>query len=332
MRKTAVAVLLTAVLAACGPRVMEPGPLAAVPAPAVLTEEVFLTPDGYRLPVRHWAAQGQPEAVVLALHGFNDYSRAFEATGRYLSNLGVEVWAYDQRGFGAAPGRGLWPGTEALTGDVTAMAQALKQRRPDVPLYLLGESMGGAVVIAAMTSAAPPPVDGVILSAPAVWGQQSMPPLYRATLALASWTMPWLELSGRGLGLMPSDNIEMLRALSRDPLVIRETRVDTIKGLVDLMDVAYEKVDEVPGPVLYLYGERDEIVPPEPTAAAVAALPDRGDRVRVVTYDDGWHMLLRDLQAETVHADIAAWMDHPTLPLPSGEELPPGEILVARQE
>ncbi len=50
--------------------------------------------------------------------------------------------------------------------------------------------------------------------------------------------MPGLTLTGRGLGIKPSDNIAMLRALSRDPLVIKETRVDTIYGLVNLMDAA----------------------------------------------------------------------------------------------
>lgn len=332
MRRAAAVLLAVLMLAACAPKVLAPGPFAADPAPPVLAREVFLSPDGHALPVRHWAAAGEPEAVVLAVHGFNDYSNSFAATGSHLSILGIDVWAYDQRGFGNAPGRGLWPGIATLTADVAAVARALKSRYPDTPLYLLGESMGGAVLIAAATSADPPPYDGIILSAPAVWARETMPPLYRATLWLASRTVPWLTLSGRGLGIMPSDNIEMLRALSRDPAIIRETRVDTIEGLVDLMDLALEKVDEVPGPILYLYGEKDEIVPPEPTGTAVASLPDRGGRVRVVYYQDGWHMLLRDLQAETVYADIAAWMADPHLPLPSGEELPPGETVVARQD
>lgn len=329
LRRLAVAALVLT-LAACTPRLLDPGPLAARPAPPVLTAAAFLTPDGYALPLRRWEPAGAPHAVVLAVHGFNDHSRSFEGLGRALANLGIAVWAYDQRGFGQAPGRGLWPGTETLAADVTAAARALRARYPGLPLTLLGESMGGAVIIAAATSADPPPADRIVLSAPAVWARETMPVLYRVTLAVASHTVPWLTLSGRGLGFMPSDNIEMLRELARDPHVIRETRVDTIKGLVDLMDLAYDKVDEVPGPILYLYGEKDEIVPPEPTAAAVAALPDRGGRVRVVWYDDGWHMLLRDLQAETVYADVAAWIDDPALPLPSGEELKPDEAMGAR--
>ena len=50
-------------------------------------------------------------AVILALHGFNDYSNAFEGPGEVWAGHGIATYAYDQRGFGAAPERGLWPGT-----------------------------------------------------------------------------------------------------------------------------------------------------------------------------------------------------------------------------
>src|SRR3546814_15118199 len=81
---------------------------------------------------------------------FNDYSNAFADSGPALAAQGLEVYASDQRGFGEAPHRGLWPGVEALPGDLTTAAGLLRQRHPDLPLYLLGESMGGAVVLAAL--------------------------------------------------------------------------------------------------------------------------------------------------------------------------------------
>src|SRR3546814_3279572 len=62
---------------------------------------------------------------------FNDYSNAFADSGPALAAQGLEVYAYDQRGFGEAPHRGLWPGVEALTGDLTTAAGLLRQRHPD---------------------------------------------------------------------------------------------------------------------------------------------------------------------------------------------------------
>jgi alpha-beta hydrolase superfamily lysophospholipase len=317
-------------LAACAPKTVPPGPEADAPRPPALSADGFRTADGYTLPVRHWLPEDEPEAVVLAIHGFNDYSHGFDLPGRYLSAQGLAVWTFDQRGFGRAPGFGLWPGQQAMVADISGMARALKARYPDRPLYLLGVSMGGAAVIAAATSDDPPPYDGVILSAPAVWARDTMPFYQQAALAIASHTVPWLKLSGEGLGYQASDNLDILRDAGRDPLFIKETRIDSTKGLVDLMDTAMEQVSKVPGPVLYLYGEKDEIVPPNATDTALATLPDRGERVRVVLYDDGWHMLLRDLQRERVFEDITAWIADRNAPLPSGEEVG-ADVTVAQE-
>src|SRR5215831_6525254 len=233
--------ILTTVLAACagqgtghlaapagiGNAVPPDGP----PRAAQLAEKALIADDGATLPLRTWLPEGKPKAVILALHGFNDYSNAFAAPAEEWAKHGIATYAYDQRGFGAAAERGMWAGRAALAADVATAAGVLRRRYPGVPLYILGESMGGAVAVVAMTGESDTPlpdVDGVILTAPAVWGRATMDLLPRLALWGAVRLMPGLTLTGRGLEKKPSDNIAMLRALARDPLVIKETRVDTI--------------------------------------------------------------------------------------------------------
>jgi acylglycerol lipase len=133
--------------------------------------------------------------------------------------------------------------------------------------------------------------------------------------------MPQLTLTGRGLKIKPSDNIEMLLALSRDPLVIKATRVDTIYGLVDLMDAALASARLLDAPILMMYGGKDEIVPKEPIRRFVASLPaECRRRARLAWYEDGYHMLLRDLEGPLVSADVASWVQRPGAPLPSGAD------------
>src|SRR5207302_1302111 len=117
------------------------------------------------------------------------------------------------------------------------------------------------------------------------------------------------------------DNIEMLRRFSRDPLVIKATRVDAIYGLVDLMDAALASAPKLDLPLLYLYGEHDEIVPEAPTRRMIATLPaaTAGSR-RVAWYANGYHMLMRDLDAAVVVGDIASWIAERGAPLPSGAD------------
>src|SRR3546814_18386269 len=102
----------------------------------------------------------------------------------------------------------------------------------------------------------------------------------------------------------------MLRALGRDALFIKETRIDAIHGVVNLMDAALEAGPEIGVPTLLLYGERDQVVPAEPTFQFWRSLPAAAAAARrLAYYTEGWHLLLRDLQAEVVIADAAASYD-----------------------
>jgi acylglycerol lipase len=323
LRSAALAALL--LLAACAPAALRPAGPDAPSLPAAATPhfagDVFVTSDGERLPLRRWLPAGRPRAVILALHGFNDYSHAFAGPAAAWAERGIATYAYDQRGFGAAPGRGRWWGSEALAADALAASEILRRRYPGVPLYLLGESMGGAVAIVAMTGAAGlpvPDVDGVILVAPAVWGRATMALVPRLALWIAVRVAPGLELTGRQLHILPSDNIAMLRALARDPLVIKATRVDAIWGLVNLMDKALAAVPRLEGPLLVLYGRRDEIIPKAAMRRFVGTLADPD--AHFAYYRHGYHMLLRDREAPLVIADVAHWLRAPQAPLPSGAD------------
>lgn len=317
------ALILALALPACAPRLRPAGPPTVPPA---ITGDAFIAADGMRLALKRWLPEGEPKAVILALHGFNDYSNAFAGPAATWRGRGIATYAYDQRGFGESPHAGLWPGTQTLVADLGALASLVRARHPGVPVYLLGESMGGAVVMAALAGPAPPPADGAVLVAPAVWGRPTMGVFKRAALWLSAHTMPWLTLTGRGLDIKPSDNIEMLKALGRDPLVLKESRVDAIWGMVNLMDAALAAAPAIGTPALILYGKRDEVIPGQPTRRMVESLPPAPPEVlKVAIYDNGYHMLTRDLQAGLVLSDIAFWIEsraggEPGAPLPSGAD------------
>lgn len=273
------------------------------------------------LPRREWLSAEPPRAVILAVHGFNDYSNAFSEFGAYAAERGVAVHAYDQPGFGANPDAGRWPGVPTLIATLVRERARLAELYPETPVYLLGESMGAAVLIAALAAEAPLETAGMIMTAPAVWGGDQLNPLYRATLWLAAHIVPGLKLTGEGLGVLASDNLEVLRELGADPLFIKATRVDAIAGLVGLMDLALAETPALPGPLLVLGGARDEVVPPHAHSAMLGRLGT--EPCTAVVYPEGWHLLLRDLQRQVVWDDILAWIDGE--PLPSGLAEPCGE-------
>jgi alpha-beta hydrolase superfamily lysophospholipase len=319
MRSTLLFLLAMAMLSlsGCTSELAPPGPAIGPPA---ATSDAFVMPDGVRLPYRVWLPSGpRPLAVVLALHGMNDSEDAWEIPAPYFAAAGIAMFSPDQRGFGGTASRGYWAGTQGLVDDARVMARLLLQRYPGVPIYLMGESMGAAVLMVLATEPHAPHVAGYVMVAPAVWGRAEMSPFLRGTLWLASHTVPGLQLENRGyVKITASDNREALVRLSQDPRTLHKTRVDATAGLVNLMDVALASAEQFHQRALFLYGGKDDLIPKQATLATWRALP-KGD-VTLAYYKDHYHLLLRDLERVPVINDVAAWMKNPTAPLPSGAD------------
>ncbi|HSG10971.1 MAG TPA: lysophospholipase [Gammaproteobacteria bacterium] len=313
--------LLLLVLSACSGPQQQVRPDKPVDTPS-LAENAILMEDGYRLPLRYWLPPGKPHAVLLALHGFNDYSNAFASTASYLRQHAIAMYAVDQRGFGESAHTGLWAGEARMQADLLTATRLLCHRYPDTPVYVMGESMGGAVILQSAPALQASCAAGVILSAPAVWGWETMPWWQAMLLRMMAHVAPAMTVTGEGLDIRPSDNTDMLRTLGRDPLVIKKTRIDAIYGLTDLMQSAHTRSIELRLPTLLLYGEQDEIITPAPMCDMLENLGDLSSTGwRMLLYPDGFHMLTRDLQAARVHGDIAAWLGDRTTGLPSGLEV-----------
>lgn len=307
-------------LSACAP-LKHPAGIAV--SSCQITADHYITEDNTKIPLRTWhpSSQQKYNAVIIAIHGFNDYSYFFQLAGNYFNRHNIISYAYDQRGFGNTPNRGLWAGTETYIDDLHCFIELIKEKHGDIPIYLLGESMGAAIVISTVAEHPQLPITGIILSAPAVWGRETMPWYQNTLLWTLSHSLPWLTLTGSDLKIQASDNIDMLIALGKDPLVIKETRVESIYGLVNLMDQALTSAKLIELNTLLLYGEKDQIIPKLATQQFLNHIKSNPKQSHTIAYyKNGYHLLLRDLQAPILWQDIVTWMDSPDTPLPSGAD------------
>ncbi len=272
--------------------------------------------DGTRLPMHVWTAK-KPKAAIIGIHGMNGYAEDFALPGPWFAERGISFYAYDQRSFGRTEKSklGIWPGGEAMVSDLKSVYRLVKKKHGKLPVFVVGISMGGAVTMKALDNGLKPA--GAVLVAPAVWGWRAMNPFIKSTLWITAHVAPSYAPTGESLDIWPSDNIDVLRAIGRDPLYQSKTRSDTIYGLVTLMDEAYDAAGRLKTPLLYLYGEKDQIVPADPTHTVIGRITAPK---RVAIYENGWHMLLRDKQRKVVWKDIAAWVKDKGAALPSGAE------------
>jgi len=299
-------------------------PSSAIKQSPILSQTEFIADDGYRLPItRFWPdtlpdslSDGIPRGIVVALHGFNDYSKAFDGMCQYFVLKNLACIAYDQRGFGGTESIGLWPEKGRLQKDLYQLVSQIAQQYPQQPIFLVGESMGGAVIMTTMADtrfSLAEKIDGAILFAPAVWARSTQPWYQRVSLWLAVHTFPSWKPSAKGLGIQATDNINALRAMGQDDKVIKATRVDTLYGLTNLMDDALLAAQDISVSTLVLYGDKDEVIPKQATCNMLEAMRFSEEHAAFINYAEGYHMLSRDLQAERVFHDSYQWITNSTV-------------------
>lgn len=281
--------------------------------------------DGAELGLTVWEADGAPDIVIVGVHGMNDYANAFHMAAPYWAARGVTTYAYDQRGFGRSVGRGDWPEEELMREDLRTAVALVKAEHPDATLAVVGISMGGAMTMTAFGSDQPPAgVDRVVFSGPGLRGWGAIPMVQRVALWSSVRVRPgWVVRPPRFVKIEPSDNIEMLQRLWTDPLGIRTNKIEQVHGVGTLMENAHRAASRLPSdtPMLLTYGAKDIVIPKRGVQRTAKRLPTH---VRTAYYQDGYHMLLRDLQSEIVFEDVLSFLRDPDAPLPSGAGQVPG--------
>ena len=269
----------------------------------------FAASDGAYVPYRLWLPR-EIRAGILLLHGACDYSGAFDEVAPRLARGGLAALAIDQRGFGATESRGHWAGHARMAEDVADALAFLRGRVPGgAPLFILGESMGGAVAIVAAARGVAQTA-GLILIAPGAiaslyWRQVLGAAVRLLRLVLRTRALRFDRLSGWDLS--PSAAIRLMG----DPLVLRTLRADMLAGLLELSCVVIGEATHVTVPTLTVVGNRDDVL----RQACVRRLHEnlRGEKTWQ-SIEDGPHLLLDWQRADEVIARTLRWLEQRLAP------------------
>jgi acylglycerol lipase len=217
-------------------------------------------------PYRSWVNPNEkPIACLLCIHGLGLQSNSYEFFGTEQSKRGLAVYAIDVRGFGAwsqAGGKAKVDFNQCLE-DVRLALQAIRAANPGLPVYVLGESMGGAIALRA-ASMYPDLVDGLISSVPA--GERFKQEKTSAKVFINL-------LSGKNVLDVGGDIVnqatqnEKLRAKWKDdPLSRLNLRPEELIQFQDFMNANHEAARKVTDmPVLIVQSNGDQLVKPEGT-------------------------------------------------------------------
>lgn len=271
------------------------------------TLTTFTASDGDNLAVQDWHLdeEAQPRAMVLVVHGLGEHAGRYEGLAQRLNAWGFAVRSYDQYGHGYSGGvRGGLPQAGRLIDDLGDILESTRSRLPGVPVVLLGHSLGG-LVSAGFVARGVLPVDGLVLSSPALALRTNA--FQKLLLGIVPRVAPNLTV---GNGLDP-------QFLSHDPGVVAAYRADPrvhdrISGRLGQFMATEGRLVRARAPhwevpTLLLYAGDDRLVDPEGSRAFAEHAPK--GLVTTHCFPDLWHEIFNERDAEPVFGALRQWLD-----------------------
>ena len=270
------------------------------------TEGTFDGFEGLELYYQRWRPDGESKAVLAVVHGFGEHSGRYGNVVDCFAPKGYAVYSFDHRGHGRSPGpRGFINSFTEFRGDVKAFLEFIHEQEPNRPVFLLGHSMGGLVVLEYVLHH-PEGLVGVIASGPLL-AQPPISPLLAGLSKVLSSILPRLSLAA-GLDTTALSRDEaVVQAYENDPLVHGLGTPRMATELTKAFEWTHAHAADLSIPCLIVHGSADRLTPPEGSRIFYENVTF-GDKERKV-YEDYYHEVFNDVGKEQVLADVEAWVE-----------------------
>ncbi len=268
----------------------------------------FIASDGQNLAVQDWLpTHGEAvRGMVLIVHGLGEHAGRYDALANRLNAWGFAVRCYDQLGHGDSAGvrGGLSTDTRLLDDLADVVDDTRRRMAEDVPLILLGHSLGG-LVAARMVSLQMRSVDALVLSSPAL--DAGMNVFQKLLVAVLPRLLPDLRV---GNGLNPkflSHDTEVVQAYKADRLVHDRISARLARFIADAGPATLALAPNWTVPTLLLYAGDDHLVSPAGSRRFAKAAPKQV--VSSTCFENLYHEIFNEPDAAPVFATLRRWLD-----------------------
>jgi alpha-beta hydrolase superfamily lysophospholipase len=271
-------------------------------------EGYFDAADGRRLYEQHWLPEGAPVAHLVIVHGFAEHSSRYAYTAEALVQRGYAVHALDLRGHGRSDGdRAYVRSMSEYLLDVRAFLGRVRERANGAPVFLLGHSMGGAVV-ALWLCVDRPDVRGALLSGAVLPSKPTIGSRVQRWISLAlgriASRLPMVKLNAADVSRDP----EEVAKYDSDPLIYRgRIRAGLAAAMTRALDRVKRDTPNIQLPLLIMHGTADALAKPEGSIEFHERVGSADKTLKL--YEGLYHEILNEPERDRVIADIAAWMD-----------------------
>jgi alpha-beta hydrolase superfamily lysophospholipase len=270
------------------------------------TDATFATSDGLRLFERAWVAEAA-RGVVAIVHGYAEHSGRYQHVAEHLVGRGYSVYAFDLRGHGRSEGARVFVRSfNEYLDDVEAFLDRVRGRAGGKPVFLLGHSMGGAIVaLAAVTRR--PQVRALVFSGPALKSTRRTPGIALKLMMALGRLAPRLRLMKLAAADVSRDPA-VVAAYDADPLVYRgRMPLGLMASAVRAGRAIDNRVERIDQALLAMHGSEDQLASPEGSRTLVERASSTDKTLRI--YDGLYHEIFNEPEQAQVLDELVDWLD-----------------------
>ncbi len=255
---------------------------------------------------REWRTTTPPAAGLILIHGLGAHSARWDFLGQYFLKNQVASWAIELSGFGETPGvRGDIQAFEHYYSDILVLHAAVRKQFPSLPLFLVGESMGGLIAVRLMERH-PQSWQGLIAISPAFENAMRFGLADYLTIVTMLWVRPQTQIRVPFTAAMCTRDQAYQQIMENSPWELRTASVRLLVLILKEQFLAKINLTKMTRPALFQLAGKDYLVQPAGGVKAFQHLgsPDK----KLIHYPDMHHALSIDLDRETVFRDAYAWL------------------------
>ena len=253
-----------------------------------------------------WHETETPKGVILITHGMGEHSESYRLFCEAMLPQGFTIYAYDLRGHGRSEGKRGVASLREMVEDLKAVHRLVSDREKDLPIFLLGHSMGGLILFRYLLQDSQLPMRAAIFSSPLLGLSLQVPVIKDVAARLLHRLAPGFTLGNEIDNQLLSHDLELVKSYDRDPL--RHTQVcpglylDFLAAFADI-DLQAQKIST---PILMQLAGDDQIVSRGASERVFANLGSEDKCLKI--YDGFYHEIYNEVERHLVYRDLTAWL------------------------
>jgi alpha-beta hydrolase superfamily lysophospholipase len=246
-----------------------------------------------------------PKAAIILIHGHGDHSGGLQNISDSLVRNNYIVYAFDLRGHGQSSGkRGYIRSWNEFRGDLHEFRKLVALDQPDLPLYIVGHSLGGLITLDYALDYSEG-IDGLVAIAPGISYEVTI--LEKLGISLMSKVKPDYSINKSGsFQLVARDSSKFTKYYS-DVLRHNTVTPGLGRGLIHAISRVEQHPQSLKLPLLLQYGLADKITPPNKLRQFLCSVASEDKQA--IEYAAAKHRPFDEVGKKKFLGDLVGWLD-----------------------